>query len=134
MGNDEVTKGSEEWRVQRIQKAYCNPENYRRRNLAIKLAKTSGLKLAQVAMLYPLTKGEHISVIFGSSKPHHIDDMVALQHFNIDKRAMNLMEHGESKRFPQFPFVPQYIMEGRNNVQPIKRKLVNSSFVMKQEK
>jgi len=129
--DDPVEKGSDEWRVQRIQKAYCNPENYRRRNLAIKLAKNSGLKLAQVAMLYPLTKEENISVIFGSSKPHHIDDMVALQHFNIDKRAMDLMEHGETQRFPQYPFVRQYIMGGRNNVQPIKRSQLSSSFVMK---
>lgn len=129
--DDPVEKGSDEWRVQRIQKAYCNPENYRRRNLAIKLAKNSGLKLAQVAMLYPLTKESNISVIFGSSKPHHIDDMVALQHFNIDKRAMHLMEHGETQRFPQYPFVPQYIMGGRNNVKPIKRSQLSSSFVMR---
>ena len=33
--DDPVEKGSDAWRVQRIQKAYCNPENYRRRNLAI---------------------------------------------------------------------------------------------------
>ena len=87
--NTPVERGSDEWRVQRIQKAYCNPENYRRRNLAIKLARKSNLTLAQIAMLYPLTKGQHISVIFGSSKPHHVDDMVALQHLNIDESAMN---------------------------------------------
>ena len=27
--------GTDEWRVHRIQRAYCNPENYRRRNLTI---------------------------------------------------------------------------------------------------
>merc|ERR1712242_200809 len=87
--NIPVVRGSDEWRIQRIQKAYCHPENYRRRDLAIKLTKNSNLKLAQIAMLYPLTKGQHISVIFGSSKPEHIDDMVTIQHFNIDENAMN---------------------------------------------
>lgn len=57
--------------------------------MAIKLAKKSNLRLAQVAMLYPLTKGKHISVIFGSAKPDHIDDMVSLQHFKIDEIAMS---------------------------------------------
>lgn len=85
-----VVKGSDEWRLQRIQKAYCNPENYRRRELAMKLAKKSNLKLAQISMLYLLTKGQHISVMFGSSKVSHIDDMIALQHLNIDETAMAL--------------------------------------------
>jgi aryl-alcohol dehydrogenase-like predicted oxidoreductase len=108
--NDPVVKGSDEWRVQRIQKAYCNPENYRRRDLAIKLAKKSNLKLAQVAMLYPLTKGQHISVIFGSSKTHHLDDMVALQHFNIDETAMSLFVNNPKKN-KTIPFIPQFVMD-----------------------
>lgn len=33
-----VEIGSDEWRVQRIQSAYCHAENYRRRNVARKLA------------------------------------------------------------------------------------------------
>lgn len=103
-----VERGSDAWRLQRIQKAYCNDENYRRRDLAVKLAKKSSLKLAQIAMLYPLTKGKHISVIFGSSKTHHIDDMVALQHFNIDDNAMNLFINPGSIENHFFPYSPEY--------------------------
>ena len=118
-----VERGTDEWRLQRIQKAYCNPENYRRRNLAIKLAEKSDLKLAQIAMLYPLTKGKHISVIFGSAKEHHIDDMVALQHFNIDETAMELFVDPNSVSNNFFPFKPQYVMDhARNKVQPFTTK------------
>lgn len=115
--DDPVVKGSDEWRLQRIQKAYCNPENYRRRELAIELANKSNLKLAQIAMLYPLTKGKHISVIFGSLKPSHVDDMIELQHLNIDESAMNLFVNDQPpvKRRKQFvPFVPQFIVENKN--------------------
>jgi len=90
-----VVKGSDEWRTQRLQKAYCNPENYRRRDLAIKLADQSNLNLAQIAMLYPLKKSKNISVLFGSSKLDHLDDMVALQHLNIDEVAMQFFETPE---------------------------------------
>jgi aryl-alcohol dehydrogenase-like predicted oxidoreductase len=86
-----VERGADEWRIQRLQRAYCNTENYRRRDLAVKLAESSNLKLAQIAMLYPLTLGEHISVIFGSSKEGHLDDMIALQHLNLDKTAMVML-------------------------------------------
>ena len=90
--DDPVERGSDEWRLQRIQSAYCNEENYRRRDLAVKLAKKSGLKLAQIAMLYPLTKGKHISVIFGSSKSNHIDDMVVLGFTELpDNRKINVV-------------------------------------------
>jgi len=89
--DDPVERGTDEWRLQRIQKAYCNDENYRRRDLAIKLAAQSNMNLAQIAMLYPLAKGKHISVIFGPLESHHIDDMVALQHFNIDESSMNIL-------------------------------------------
>eukprot|EP00559_Dactyliosolen_fragilissimus_P008972 CAMPEP_0184863628 /NCGR_PEP_ID=MMETSP0580-20130426/11957_1 /TAXON_ID=1118495 /ORGANISM="Dactyliosolen fragilissimus" /LENGTH=429 /DNA_ID=CAMNT_0027362077 /DNA_START=18 /DNA_END=1307 /DNA_ORIENTATION=- len=120
-------RGTEQWRVQRIQKAYCNPENYRRRNLAIKLAKQSRLNLAQVAMLYPLTKGQHISVIFGSSKAHHIDDMVALQHLNIDETAMALFNRPVEERRKNSPFIPQFLSDrGANNIQPFRFRHANS--------
>ena len=116
--NDPVVRGSDEWRLQCIQKAYCNPENYRRRNLAVKLAEQSNLKLAQIAMLYPLTKGEHISVIFGSSNPAHIDDMIALQHLNIDDSAMAQFANNQPpvKRSKKIvPFVPQLVIDRSSN-------------------
>ncbi len=126
--NAPVEKGSDEWRLQRIQRAYCNPENYRRRQLAIKLASKSNLKLAQIAMLYPLTKGKHISVIFGSSKASHIDDMVELQHLNIDESAMALFLGNHSPQLKRqkrsvVPFVPEFVIENSsNNVQAIDSK------------
>jgi len=114
-----VERGSDEWRLQRIQSAYCNEENYRRRDLAVKLAKKSGLKLAQIAMLYPLTKGKHISVIFGSSKSNHIDDMVELQHFNIDDTAMSLFVNPNAVQNRFFPYKPEYVVEhAEHRVQP----------------
>ena len=123
-----VDRGTDEWRLQRIQKAYCNEENYRRRNLAIELAEKSNLKLAQIAMLYPLTKGKHISVIFGSSKSHHIDDMVALQHFNIDDTAMNLFVNPNSVQNKFFPHKPQFVLDNaQHSVQPFSSKTSRES-------
>lgn len=67
--DDPVEKGSEQWQVQRIQKGYCNQENYRRQNLAIKLANQSNLKLAQVAMLYLITKSKNIVSLTTETEP-----------------------------------------------------------------
>ena len=123
--NAPVVKGSDEWRLQRLQRAYCNSENYRRRELAIELASKSCLKLAQIAMLYPLTKGKHISVIFGSSKASHIDDMVELQHLNIDESAMALFlgNHNPKSKRRLVPFVPEFVTENSsNNIQAINSK------------
>ena len=105
-----VERGYEEWRLQRIQKAYCNAENCRRRDLAIKLAKKSDLRLAQVAMLYPLTKGNHISVNFGSAKPDHFDDMVSLQHFKIDEIAMSQFVNPGTVRSNIVPYKPKLVV------------------------
>ena len=114
-----IIKGSDEWHLQQIQKAYCNTENYRRRELAIKLAKRSNLKLAQIAMLYPLTKGQHMSVIFSSSKASHIDDMISLQHLRIDEVAMSSFVKGQlpSKRSKRriVPFTPQFVINNTSN-------------------
>ena len=111
-----VVRGSDEWRVQRIQKAYCHTENYRRRNLAIELANSSGCNLAQVAMLYPLTRGEHISVIFGSSKADHLEDAMVLQHLHIDAEAMMLLGGVEPKPKDdrKYAFMPQLVSKGMN--------------------
>lgn len=117
----DIERGSEDWRVHRIQRAYCHPENYRRRNLAIRLAEKCGGKLVQIAMLYPLARGKHISVIFGASKASHLDDMAALQHLNIDSEAMDLLSgrtNSRVKRQPLFPFVPHMVAEGLNNIKP----------------
>eukprot|EP00566_Odontella_aurita_P006045 CAMPEP_0113573960 /NCGR_PEP_ID=MMETSP0015_2-20120614/26895_1 /TAXON_ID=2838 /ORGANISM="Odontella" /LENGTH=559 /DNA_ID=CAMNT_0000477071 /DNA_START=129 /DNA_END=1808 /DNA_ORIENTATION=+ /assembly_acc=CAM_ASM_000160 len=125
-----VERGSDEWRLQRMQRAYCHAENYRRRHLAVRLADLTGVNLAQIAMLYPLTRGRHISVIFGSSKVDHLDDMVALQHMNIDDEAMMLLAgHREvmmtdadadaDKEEEGFAFLPRMMGLGRNRIRPI---------------
>ena len=111
-----VERGTNEWRLQRMQKAYCHPENYRRRNLAVELADSSGCNLAQIAMLYPLTRGQHISVIFGSSKATHLEDMMVVQHLNIDEEAMMLLGGVEPKskdtQKRRYPFTPQLVSKG----------------------
>lgn len=107
-----VERGSDEWRLQRIQKAYCHPENYRRRDLAVKLASLSNLNLAQIAMLYPLTKGKHISVIFGSSNKKHVEDMMALQHLRINDVAMDCFENKEVQQKNNIvAFSPKKLLE-----------------------
>ena len=83
-----VEEGTDEWRIQRIQRAYCHDENYRRRDVAIELARNCGCNLSQVAAMYPLSMGKHISVIFGSNKAHHLDDMIDLEHLHLDSEAM----------------------------------------------
>lgn len=126
-----VERGSDQWRVQRIQRAYCHSENYRRRNLATMLARKFGGKLAQIAMLYPLARGKHISVIFGASKDGHLDDMAALQHLNIDSEAMELLsgtKNVRDVRHTGFPFVPQMVAGGLNNIKPSNFKRQASRF------
>lgn len=83
--------GTDEWRLQQIQKAYCNKDNYRRRRIAVKLAEQHGLKLSQVATLFALSTGKHISVIFGSTNERHIDDMMGLQDLFLDAEAMSCL-------------------------------------------
>jgi len=82
-----VEIGSDEWRLQRIQKAYCYDMNYRRRRLAMRLAGQLGYKLSQIATLYALSRGKNICVIFGSNNLEHLDDMVGLRDCHLDDQA-----------------------------------------------
>jgi len=70
--------GSDEWRLQRIQRAYCYDMNYRRRHVATEVAKKHGCKLSQVVVSFILGMGKNISVIFGSNNLNHLEDMVGL--------------------------------------------------------
>lgn len=86
-----VPIGSDEWRLQRIQKAYCYDLNYHRRNVAVKLARQHGCTLSQIATRYILSRGNHISVIFGSNNLDHLEDMVEVlqdDHWQLDQEAM----------------------------------------------
>lgn len=77
--------GTDEWRLQRIQRAYCNEENYRRRRNAVKVAKEHGMSLAQVAALYALSVSPSVSVIMGFLEPNQIDDVEDLHHYFLNK-------------------------------------------------
>lgn len=81
--------GSNDWRTQRIQRAYCTPENYERRRIANMLAKESGLSLAQVSLLYSLQKGDHVSVLVGAECVKHLDEMAGLREWSLDDEAFN---------------------------------------------
>mmetsp|Transcript_18302 Transcript_18302/g.25800 ORF Transcript_18302/g.25800 Transcript_18302/m.25800 type:complete len:470 (-) Transcript_18302:113-1522(-) len=115
--DDPVEIGSPEWRLQRLQKAYCNPENYRRRHVATQLAEKFGGKLSQIAMLYPLCTGKHVSVIFGSTNTKHMEDMISLQHLYLDDEAMMILK-GNPEGLP-VPTPPQELIDATaasNNV------------------
>lgn len=78
--------GSDEWRLHRIQKAYCYDENYHRRRAAMQLARQLGCKLSQVAILYVLfSRGTNLSVIVGTNNLYHVDDMVGLDACQLDE-------------------------------------------------
>jgi aryl-alcohol dehydrogenase-like predicted oxidoreductase len=84
----EVELGSEEWRLQRIQKAYCNDENYRRRRNALRVAEEYGMSLAQIAALYAMSVSPSVSVIMGFLEPSQIDDVKDLHHYFLDKHCL----------------------------------------------
>lgn len=84
--------GSNDWRAQRIQRAYCTPKNYERRSLAHQLAKESGLTLAQVSLLYSLQKGEHVSVLVGAEEKSHLTEMSELRGWTLDEEAFASLE------------------------------------------
>lgn len=84
----EVEIGSDDWRLQRIQRAYCTDENYRRRRNAVKVAERYGLSLAQIAALYAMSVSESVSVILGFLEPDQIDDVADLHHYHFDNRCV----------------------------------------------
>jgi len=85
---NEVEIGSNEWRLQRIQKAYCNQENYRRRRNAVKVAKEYGMSLAQIAALYALSVSPAVSVTMGFLEPDQLDDVKDLHHYFFDSQCV----------------------------------------------
>jgi len=86
--------GTDLWRLQRIQRAYCTPGNYMRRDIALKLAKDSGLTLAQIALLYSLAKGDHVSVLVGADRCSHLDEMANIRNYALDQEAIDCLTAG----------------------------------------
>lgn len=84
----EVEVGSDEWRLQRIQRAYCHEENYRRRRNALKVAEEHNLSLAQIAALYAISVSPNVSVIIGFLEASQIDDVKDLHHYHFDKECV----------------------------------------------
>ncbi len=80
----DVELGSDEWRLQRIQRAYCNDENYRRRRNAVNVANEYGMSLAQIAALYAMAVSPSVSVILGFLEPDQIDDVADLHNYFFD--------------------------------------------------
>lgn len=84
----DVEIGTDEWRLQRIQRAYCNEENYRRRKNALKVANMHGLSLAQIAALYAMSLSPNIAIIMGFLEPGQIDDVKDLHHYFFDTNCV----------------------------------------------
>lgn len=89
--------GSDLWRLQRIQRAYCTPQNYERRRISMEIAKQSGLSLAQVALLYSLAKGDHVSVLVGADRTAHLDEMAAIRDYSLDQDALDCLTAASTK-------------------------------------
>lgn len=94
--------GSNEWRMQRIQRAYCTAENYERRSLAHQLAKESGLSLAQIALIFSLDKGDHVSVLVGADCDKHLDEMVEVCEWSLDEEAIESLSKAKFTPKPSF--------------------------------
>lgn len=90
--------GSDLWRLQRIQRAYCTIQNYERRKIALHIAKEAGLSLAQVALLYSLAKGSHVSVLVGADRTTHLDEMAAIRDWCLDEEAIDYLTAASTKR------------------------------------
>eukprot|EP00521_Asterionellopsis_glacialis_P007285 CAMPEP_0195283026 /NCGR_PEP_ID=MMETSP0707-20130614/1713_1 /TAXON_ID=33640 /ORGANISM="Asterionellopsis glacialis, Strain CCMP134" /LENGTH=448 /DNA_ID=CAMNT_0040342127 /DNA_START=192 /DNA_END=1535 /DNA_ORIENTATION=+ len=85
--------GTDEWRMARVQRAYCSPENFMRREIAKNIAFRNGLSLAQVSLLYSLSRGKHVSVLVGAELPQHLDEMAALEHLELDVDASEALSN-----------------------------------------
>jgi len=84
----DVEIGTDEWRLQRIQRAYCTDENYRRRRNAVRVAKHHSMSLAQIAALYAMSVSPSVSVILGFLEPSQIDDVADLHHYFFDNTCV----------------------------------------------
>lgn len=80
--------GTPEWRLQRIQRAYCHPENYRRRRAAMEIAQRHDMSLAQIATLYALSVRDNVSVTVGFLEASQLDDMEGLTDLLLDKECV----------------------------------------------
>lgn len=101
----EYEVGTDEWRMFRIQRAYCNKENYRRRKVACDIAEKNGLTLAQIALLYPLSYSffdndnyNNISVIAGVDRVQHFDDMAMLRNLKLTSKERSMLLGTDNKK------------------------------------
>ena len=63
----------------------------------MKLAKQSGLTLAQIALLYSLAKGDHVSVLVGADRTSHLDEMASIRNYALDQEALDCLTAASMK-------------------------------------
>jgi aryl-alcohol dehydrogenase-like predicted oxidoreductase len=87
--SETVELGTDDWRLQRIQGAYCHSANYKRRKIASQMAKLHDLSLAQISTLYALGRGEHVHVIVGVDRVEHLDELLQLRNKKMDPEVVH---------------------------------------------
>lgn len=104
-----VVEGTDEWRLQRIQNAYCHDANYKRRSIAMEIAKLNGLSLAQVSTLYALGRGPHVHVIVGVDRVAHLEELLQLQDLKLaDEVVHRLTQLGSDQYDHVYPASPNF--------------------------
>ena len=120
-------EGEDDYGTGKMQQSYCHQENYRRRDIALELAQKCGCNLFQVATMYPLSMGEHISIILGPTKENHLDDIMNLKHLRLDDEALYHLAGATCKRDEEYRFSTSEREElgetlfGASNVQKFSR-------------
>lgn len=127
-----VELGSDEWRLQRIQRAYCHDENYRRRRNAIKIAKDNDMTLAQVAALYALSKSPNVSVILGFLEPKQIEDIKDLHFYWLNGNCV-LRDNGSSEETTHLIDLRESLTKSEDLIKAVlfgTPKVVNQNLMM----
>uniref|UniRef100_A0A6V2PCI4 NADP-dependent oxidoreductase domain-containing protein n=1 Tax=Ditylum brightwellii TaxID=49249 RepID=A0A6V2PCI4_9STRA len=121
--------GTDAWRLSRIQRAYCTPQNYQRRSIANKIAKDSGMTLAQVSLLYLLTKCDNISVLVGADRTSHLDEMAELQNWALDEEALHCLTAASMKSLEEDRAKQQQDFQMPASIEEMRKKVTVSPKV-----
>mmetsp|Transcript_1276 Transcript_1276/g.2061 ORF Transcript_1276/g.2061 Transcript_1276/m.2061 type:complete len:406 (-) Transcript_1276:201-1418(-) len=121
--------GTDAWRISRIQRAYCTPQNYQRRSIANKIAKDSGMTLAQVSLLYLLTKCDNISVLVGADRTSHLDEMAELQNWALDEEALHCLTAASMKSLEEDRAKQQQDFQMPASIEEMRKKVTVSPKV-----
>jgi len=47
--------------------------------------------LAQISLLYALSRGDHVSVLVGADRTQHLDEMSEIRNWTLDKEAIDCL-------------------------------------------